>query len=99
MKNDSEVRQLIESLIDAGMKDKHEIFTKVTEQLNVPRPVVRRIARDLRHTLMKKLDVLQSDSKQTMTIDEENQELTPFQKIQLDPDYKPWFKPNQVKFD
>ena len=46
------------SLMDKGMKDKSEIFTKVVEDLGVPRPTVRRVSRDLRESLELKAKIL-----------------------------------------
>ena len=40
--------------------DKHQIFMIVSDNLNIPKPIVRRVARDLRLDLMKKLQVLQT---------------------------------------
>ena len=52
------ISQAIEKCIDNGMIDKSEIFTKVVDELGVPRPTVRRVARDLREELAKKVDIL-----------------------------------------
>lgn len=48
-------------LLDKGMTDKQEIYTKVVESLGVPRPTVRRVARDLRTELEVKVEILSSD--------------------------------------
>lgn len=48
----------INKLIDEGMKDRTEIYTKVVENLKVPRPTVRRIASELRTELQAKVDIL-----------------------------------------
>ena len=52
------ISETIEKYIDMGMTDKSEIFTKVVEELNVPRPTVRRVARDLRDNLARKIEIL-----------------------------------------
>jgi len=55
------ISQTIEKYIDMGMTDKSEIFTKVVDELGVPRPTVRRVARDLRTNLARKAKILQVD--------------------------------------
>lgn len=45
------------------MTRKQEIFSKVVEELGIPRPAVRRIARELRNEMLEKVHVLQSDVK------------------------------------
>ena len=55
------VEVVIEEKLDAGMIDKHEIFRQVVEELGVPRPTVRRIARDLRNKYADRIKVLQSE--------------------------------------
>ena len=64
----STIEQCIEKYIDQGMTDKSEIFTKVVDELNVPRPTVRRVARDLRSKLenyAKILKVTEAQKKQS----------------------------------
>lgn len=56
-----EVKNTINKLLDAGMKDKQEIYTKVVEELGVPRPTVRRVTRDLIKEMMQKITILQSE--------------------------------------
>jgi len=51
----------IEQKLDRGIRDKQEIFSQVVTELNVPRPTVRRIARDLRNKYLDKVRILQSD--------------------------------------
>jgi len=51
----------LEKKLDAGMRDKTEIFSQIVEELNVPRPTVRRIARDLRNKYHDRIRVLQSE--------------------------------------
>jgi len=44
-----------------GLTDKQDIYTKVVDELGVPRPTVRRVARDLRNELLDKIKILQSE--------------------------------------
>ena len=55
------IKQAINSLLDKGLTDKQDIYTKVVEELGVPRPTVRRVARDLRSELLQKIQILQSE--------------------------------------
>ncbi|MDE1725917.1 MAG: hypothetical protein KGH89_01460 [Thaumarchaeota archaeon] len=55
------IKQAINSLLDRGLTDKQDIYTKVVEELGVPRPTVRRVARDLRNELLQKIKILQSE--------------------------------------
>lgn len=55
------IKKAINSYLDKGLKDKHEIYTKVVSELGVPRPTVRRVARDLRNELLEKIKILQSE--------------------------------------
>ena len=57
------IKAAINSLLDKGVTDKQDIYTKVVDELGVPRPTVRRVARDLRNELLEKIQILQSDSK------------------------------------
>ena len=50
-------------MLDKGVTDKQDIYTKVVDELGVPRPTVRRVARDLRNELLEKIQILQSDTK------------------------------------
>ena len=59
------IKEKITSLIDEGVKDKQEIYTKVVEQLGYPRPTVKRVARELRNELLTKIKILQSETQQT----------------------------------
>ena len=59
--NAQKIKDRIYYYLDKGLKDKSEIYTKVTEDLNVPRPTVRRIARTVRTELIEKMNILQSD--------------------------------------
>jgi len=52
----------IEEFIAKGMTDKQEIYTKVVDELGVPRPTVRRVARTLRDELARKAAILAPNS-------------------------------------
>ena len=66
------IKAAINSYIDNGIKDKQDLYTKVVDELGVPRPTVRRVARDLRNELLEKIQILQSESKtNTTTISEQ----------------------------
>lgn len=55
------IKEAINSYLDKGLKDKQDIYTKVVNELGVPRPTVRRVARDLRNELLEKIKILQSE--------------------------------------
>ncbi|MDA0756704.1 MAG: hypothetical protein O3C04_06245 [Crenarchaeota archaeon] len=57
------IKAAINSLLDKGITDKQDIYTQVVDELGVPRPTVRRVARDLRNELLEKIQILQSDTK------------------------------------
>ena len=61
------IKEAINSLLDEGVTDKQDIYSKVVEKLGVPRPTVRRVARDLRNELLTKIKILQSEAQQTIT--------------------------------
>ena len=56
------IKAAINSLLDKGVTDKQDIYTKVVDELGVPRPTVRRVARDMRNELLEKIQILQSDT-------------------------------------
>jgi len=60
------IKETINSLLDNGATDKQDIYSKVVDKLGVPRPTVRRVARDLRNDLLAKIKILQSESQQTV---------------------------------
>ena len=60
------IKETINSLLDDGITDKQDIYSKVVDKLGVPRPTVRRVARDLRNDLLAKIKILQSESQQTV---------------------------------
>jgi len=55
------IKEAINSYLDKGLSDKQAIYSKVVDDLGVPRPTVRRVARDLRNELLEKINILQSD--------------------------------------
>ena len=59
------IKEAINSLLDEGITDKQDIYSKVVDKLGVPRPTVRRVARDLRNELLTKIKKLQSETQQT----------------------------------
>jgi len=66
------IKAAINSYLDKGVTDKQDIYTKVVDELGVPRPTVRRVARDLRTELLQKIQILQSDMpKATITPEED----------------------------
>jgi len=60
------IKEAINSLLDEGITDKQDIYSKVVDKLGVPRPTVRRVARDLRNELLTKIKILQSEAQQTI---------------------------------
>ena len=60
------IKEAINSLLEEGIKDKQDIYTKVVDKLGVPRPTVRRVARDFRNELLAKIKILQSETQQTV---------------------------------
>ena len=59
------IKEAINSLLDEGITDKQDIYSKLVDNLGVPRPTVRRVARDLRNELLTKIKILQSETQQT----------------------------------
>ena len=59
------IKEAINSLLELGITDKQDIYSKVVDNLGVPRPTVRRVARDLRNELLTKIKILQSEAQQT----------------------------------
>ena len=60
------IKEAINSLLDEGVTDKQDIYSKVVDKLGVTRPTVRRVARDLRNELLTKIKILQSEAQQTI---------------------------------
>jgi len=56
------IKQTINSFLDKGITDKQDIYTKVVDELGVPRPTVRRVARELRNELLEKIKIVQSET-------------------------------------
>lgn len=56
------IKQAINAYLDKGLTDKQDIYSKVVDELGVPRPTVRRVARDLRNELLAKIRILQSET-------------------------------------
>ena len=61
------IKAAINTLLDNGITDKQDIYTKVVSELGVPRPTVRRVARDLRNELLEKISILQSETRLTVS--------------------------------
>ena len=57
------IKAAINTLLDNGVTDKQDIYTKVVDELGGPRPTVRRVARDLRNELLEKIQILQSETR------------------------------------
>ena len=66
------VKNAINVCLENGFTNKQDIYTKVVDDLGVPRPTVRRVARDLRNELIRKIKILQSESKITEKVKETN---------------------------
>ena len=62
LRKTSLVKTAINTCLEEGMTDKQALYTKVVEELGVPRPSVRRIAHDmrLRNELLDKVNVLRA---------------------------------------
>jgi len=56
------IKEAINSFLNKGVTDKQDIYTRVVDELGVPRPTVRRVARDLRNELLDKIKILQSET-------------------------------------
>ena len=63
----TEIKEAINSFLDKGIKDKQDIYSKVVDELGVPRPTVRRVARDLRNELVAKIEILRSETHSSIT--------------------------------
>ena len=59
------IKEAINSFLDDGITDKQDIYSKVVDKLGVPRPTVRRVARDFRNELLAKIQILQSETQQS----------------------------------
>ncbi len=58
-------KNLKKSLSGDKIKEVSPPISKVVDNLGVPRPTVRRVARDLRNELLTKIKILQSETQQT----------------------------------
>lgn len=58
------IKKAMMNLLDCGITDKSEIYTEIVEDLQVPRPTVRRVAHDLKKELIAKVRVLESGDKE-----------------------------------
>ncbi len=56
------IKEAINSYLDKGLTDKQDIYSKVVNDLGVPRKTVRRDERDLRNELLEKISILQSEA-------------------------------------
>jgi len=65
------IKQAINSYLEKGLTDKQDIYSKVVEELGVPRPTVRRVARDLRNELLTKIKILQNEVPQEVSNQED----------------------------
>ena len=61
------IKAALNTLLDNGLTDKQVIYTQVVSDLSVPRPTVRRVARDLRNELLEKIRILQSETHSTVS--------------------------------
>lgn len=61
MKSEKEIKERVNTLIDSGMKDRSEIYSKIVEEFGTPRPTARRIVRDFREEMIKKVKILESE--------------------------------------
>ena len=55
-----DIKKAINTFIANGMTDKDEIYTKIVEELHVPRPTVRRVASDFRKELSHRMTILEA---------------------------------------
>jgi hypothetical protein len=67
------IKQAINAYLDKGLTDKQDIYSKVVDELGVPRPTVRRVARDLRNELLAKIKILQSETNNVATTTEDTE--------------------------
>ncbi len=61
MSQSDAIKEKLNYYLDRGMTDKTSIFTRVVDDLGVPRPSVRRIAGELRTEFRRRIQILQSD--------------------------------------
>ena len=63
------IKAAINSCLEKGLKDKQDIYSTVVTELGVPRPTVRRVAKDLREELLAKIQILQSETKSVSEVE------------------------------
>ena len=56
------IDEIFEKYVDS-LTDKQDIYSKIVEELGIPRPTVQRVARDLRNELLAKIKILQEEEK------------------------------------
>lgn len=61
VRQNSVIKEAINTYLDRGIKDKQDIYTRVVDDLGVPRPTVRRVARELRNELLGRIEALQEE--------------------------------------
>ncbi|RNJ74631.1 MAG: hypothetical protein D9C04_04725 [Nitrosopumilus sp. B06] len=69
----SVIKEAINSYLDKGNTDKQDIYTKVVDDLGVPRPTVRRVARDLQTELLEKIKILQTSKSKAIVQSEKDE--------------------------
>lgn len=61
MSQNEDVKAMMINLINGGMTDKSEIYTRIVDTTKLPRPTVRRVASALKNETEHILDVLNGD--------------------------------------
>jgi hypothetical protein len=56
-------KEYMDKLLDNGVDNKQDLYDKTVDELKLPRPTVRRIARDLRTDYLKKINILNENVK------------------------------------
>lgn len=69
----SVIKEAINSYLDRGITDKQDIYTKVVDDLGVPRPTVRRVARDLQTELLEKIKILQTSKSKAIAASDDDE--------------------------
>lgn len=54
------IKDAINACLEEGLTDKQEIYSRVVKELGVPRPTVRRVARDLRNEMAENIKELEA---------------------------------------
>lgn len=55
------IAKKLDDCLNEGMDDKQKIYTKIVDELGVPRPTVRRVARDFKTSLENKIKILEQE--------------------------------------